>query len=48
MQQIETKQILEGHDWVRKMIHWELCMRLLFDHADKWYMQKPEFILEDS
>ena len=23
------------HDWVGKVIHWEMCKRLKFDHADK-------------
>ena len=24
------------HNWVEKMIHWELCKRLKFDYAYKW------------
>ena len=31
-------------DWMGKMIHWELCKRLKFGHADKWYMYKPESV----
>ena len=34
------------HDWVGKMIHWEFCKRLNFDHITKWYMHKPGSILE--
>ena len=30
--QIEYKS---KHDWVGKVIYWELCKRLKFDHADK-------------
>ena len=29
------------HDWVGKMIPWELCKRLKFVHADKLYIHKP-------
>ena len=31
------------HDWVGKLIHWELCKRLNFVHIDKWYTYKPAF-----
>ena len=34
------------HDCVGMVIHWELCKRLKFDHIMKWYMYKPESILE--
>ena len=30
------------------MIHWELYKRLKFDHTAKWYMHKPESILENE
>ena len=36
------------HDWVGRVIHWELCKNLKFDHTTKWYMHKPEFILENE
>ena len=29
------------HDWVGKMIYWELCKRLKFGQTSKWYMHKP-------
>ena len=31
-----------------KGIHRELCKKLEFDHTTKWYMRKPEFILENG
>ena len=34
-------------DWVRKVNNWELCKRLKFDHTTKWYMHKPESVLEN-
>ena len=36
------------HDWVGKVIHWELCKKLNFDHTTKWYMHKPESVLENE
>ena len=29
------------HDWLGKVIHWEMCKKLKFDHANKWYMHNP-------
>ena len=29
------------HDLVGKLIHWELCKKLKFDHTNKWYMHNP-------
>ena len=34
------------YDWVGKLIHRELRKKLKFDHTDKWYMHKPESVLE--
>ena len=36
------------HDWVGKVIHWELCKKLKFDHTNKWYMHNPESVLENE
>ena len=30
-----------------KVIHWEMCKKLKFDHMNKWYMHNPESILEN-
>ena len=30
------------------VIHWELCKKLRFNHTTKWYIHKPEYILEDE
>ena len=27
-----------GHEWLKKVIHWELCKKIKFDHCTKWYM----------
>ena len=29
------------HDWVGKVVHWEMCKKLEFDHTNKWYMHNP-------
>ena len=35
------------HDWVGKVIHWELCKELKLDHTTKWYIHKPESLSEN-
>ena len=34
------------HDWVGKVIHWEMCKKFKFDHTNKWYMKNPAPVLE--
>ena len=36
------------HELAGKVIHWELCKRLKFGHANEWYMHKPESVLENE
>ena len=36
------------HDWVGKVIHWELCKKFKFDHTNKWYMNNPASVLEND
>ena len=36
------------HDWVGKVIHWELCKKFKFDHTNKWYMHNPASVLEND
>ena len=36
------------HDWVGKVIHWEMCKKFKFDHANKWYMHNPAPVLEND
>ena len=31
-----------------KMINWELCKRLKFDHTNEWYMLKLESVFENK
>ena len=36
------------HDWVGKVIHWEMCKKSKFDHADEWYMHNSAPVLEND
>ena len=42
------KEYKTRHDWVGKVIHWELCKKMELDHTTKWYMHKPESIAENE
>ena len=42
------KDYKTGHDWLSKMIHWELYKKLKFDHTNKWYMYNLESIHENE
>ena len=36
------------HDWIGKVIHWEMCKKFKFDHTNKLYMHNPASILEND
>ena len=36
------------HNWVGKVIHWEMCRKFQFDHTNKWYMHNPAPVLEND
>ena len=36
------------HDWVGKVILWEMCKKFKFDHTNKWYMHNPAPVLENA
>ncbi len=36
------------HDWVGKVIHWEMGRKFQFDHTNKWYMHNPAPVLENN
>ena len=44
---LAQKKYKTRDDWVEKVIHWELCKRLKFDPNTKWYLHKPESVLEN-
>ena len=45
---LAQKEYKARHDWVGKVIHWEICKKFKFDHTNKWYMQNPASILEND
>ena len=36
------------HDWMGKVIHWEMCKKFKFDHRNKWYMHNPAPVQENN
>ena len=36
-----------AHKWARKVINWELCKKLKFNHTNKLYIHKPESVLKN-
>jgi len=44
---LAQKEHKRRHDWVGRVIHWELCKQLRFSHAGKWYEHKPESFIEN-
>ena len=45
---LAQKEYKARHDWVGKVIHWEMCKKLKFDHTNKWYMHNPVSFLEND
>ena len=45
---LAQKEYKTRHDWVGKVIHWELCKKFKFDHTNKWYMHNPASVLEND
>ena len=45
---LALKEYKARHDWVGKVIHWEMCQKFKFDHANKWYMHNPAPVLEND
>ena len=43
---LAQKQYKTRHNWVGKVIHWEMCKKFKFDHVNKWYMHNPAPVLE--
>ena len=45
---LAQKRYKARHDWVGKVIHWEMCKKFKFDHANKWFMHNPVPVLEND
>ena len=42
------KEYKTRHDWMGKVIHWEMCKQFKLDHANKWYTHNPASVLEND
>ena len=45
---VVQKECKTRHDWVGKIIYWELCKEFKFDYSNNWYMHNPKSILENE
>ena len=45
---LAKKEYKTRHDWVGKVIHWEMSKKFKFDHTNKWDMHNPASILEND
>ena len=36
------------HDWVGKVIRWELYKKFISNHTKKWHIQKPQSVLKND
>ena len=45
---LAQKEYKTRHDWVGKVIHWEMCEKFKFDRVNKWYMHDPASVLEND
>ena len=45
---LAQKEHKARHDWVGKVIYWEMCRKFQFDHTNKWYMHNPAPVLENN
>ena len=45
---LAQKEYKARHDWLGKVIHWEMCKKFKFDNANKWYIHNPAPVLEND
>ena len=45
---LAQKEYKARHDWVGKVIHWEMCRKFQFDHTNKWYMNNLAPVLQND
>ena len=45
---LAQKEYKTRYVWVGKVIRWEMCKKLKFDHTNKWYMHNPATVLEND
>ena len=45
---LAQKEYKTRHDWVGKVIHWEMCKKFKLDHTNKWDTYNLESVLENE
>ena len=45
---LAQKEYKTRHDWVGKVIVWDMCKKFRFDHTNKWYMHNSAAVLEND
>ena len=45
---LAEKESKARHNWVVKVILWEMCKKFKFDHTKKWYVHNPAPVLEND
>ena len=45
---LTQKEYQTRHNWVGKLVRWELCKKLKFDHTTKWQTHKLESVQENE
>ena len=45
---LAQKEYKTRHDWVGKVIYWDMCKKFKFDHTNKWYMHNPAPVIENN
>ena len=45
---LAQKEYKTRHDWVGKVINWEMWKKLKFDHMNKWYLHNPAPVLQND
>ena len=45
---LKEKEYKTRHEWVGKVILWELCKNKKFDNTNKWNMHNPDSDLENK
>ena len=48
MQKISTEECKTKHDWVGKVIHWEMCKKFKIVYSNKWYMHNLTSVFEND
>ena len=45
---LAQKEYKTRHEWVEKIIHWEVCKKFKFDHTNKLWKHNPASVLEND